>query len=83
MRWRNVQPDPRAIYHPGADRGMKGLEMAAKKRRRTSAEKAEYDFRVARYKQLTGKERIHGVVVGCPDGWKYCQNPKHYREERN
>ena len=56
--------------------------MAAKKRRRTSAEKAEDDFLVARYKQLTGKERIHGAVVGCPDGWKYCQNPKHYREER-
>ena len=45
--------------------------------------KAEAEFLAARYKQLTGKERIHGTVVGCPAGWKYCQNPAHYRVERD
>ena len=55
--------------------------MVTERRRRTSAEKAADDALAERYRMLTGKQRIHGKVIPCPDD-AGCMNPQHYTLER-
>ena len=57
--------------------------MSMKKPRRSSEAKAKEkaDRLVQRYKRITGKQRVHGRVIGCPED-QDCLNPKHYTVER-
>ena len=49
--------------------------------RRTSEEVAADNKLRERYRMLTGKQRIYGRVIPCPDD-DGCLNAQHYRLER-